>query len=70
VDRAVDGDDRERHGGIRALSYAGQLTLSVVADPDPFPDLPVLLSGLPDQLTPLGVIPRARFHEQEKFSTA
>jgi WS/DGAT/MGAT family acyltransferase len=53
-----------------ALSYAGQLTLSVVTDPDLFPDMPMLIDGLRDQLTLLGVFPGAPFHQQEKLSTA
>jgi diacylglycerol O-acyltransferase len=38
-----------------ALSYAGDLTLSVVTDPDQFPDLPVLVSAWEHQLALLGI---------------
>ena len=36
-----------------ALSYAGTLTVTAVADPDRVPDLPVLTAALRDQLAAL-----------------
>lgn len=39
--------------GFIALSYAGTFTITVVADPDGTPDLPVLVTALSDQLDAL-----------------
>jgi WS/DGAT/MGAT family acyltransferase len=45
--------------GVGALSYAGQLNVSVVADRDVYPDLDVFVAGALEQLQALGVSPRA-----------
>ena len=50
--------------GLAALSYAGALTVGVVADPDTYPDLDTFLAGARQELLELGVPirwnPRAR----------
>jgi hypothetical protein len=38
---------------FEALSYAGTLTITAVADPDHFPDLPALTDGLQAELAQL-----------------
>lgn len=44
--------------GVGALSYAGQLTVGVVVDPDVLPDLGVFMAGACEELLALGVPPR------------
>jgi hypothetical protein len=44
--------------GVGALSYAGQLTVGVVADRDTYPDLDVFVAGAWEELEALGVSPR------------
>jgi WS/DGAT/MGAT family acyltransferase len=44
--------------GVGALSYAGQLTVGVVADRDTYPDLDVFVAGAREELEALGVSPR------------
>jgi diacylglycerol O-acyltransferase / wax synthase len=39
--------------GIGVVSYAGQLNISVIADRDSCPDLPVFISGLDRSLADL-----------------
>lgn len=41
--------------GVGALSYAGALTLGIVADRDAYPDLNVLAAGMRDDLHAFGV---------------
>lgn len=41
-----------------ALSYAGTLAVTVVADPDAYPDLPALRQALEEELGALGIAPR------------
>jgi uncharacterized protein DUF1298 len=41
--------------GVAALSYAGALTIGVVADPDAYPDLDTFLAAARQQLHKLGV---------------
>jgi diacylglycerol O-acyltransferase / wax synthase len=40
--------------GVGALSYAGTLTVGVVADETAYPDLDVLVAALRDELAQLG----------------
>lgn len=42
--------------GVGALSYSGQLTITVVADGDGYPDLDVFVAGLRDELRALGAV--------------
>jgi hypothetical protein len=44
--------------GVAALSYAGTLTIGVVADPDAYPDLDTFLAAARQQLHQLGVSTR------------
>jgi WS/DGAT/MGAT family acyltransferase len=41
--------------GVAALSYAGALTIGIVADRDAFPDLEIFTTGVRDELEALGV---------------
>jgi hypothetical protein len=41
--------------GIGVISYAGQLTIDVVADPDVVPDVDVFANGVAETLEQLGV---------------
>jgi len=40
--------------GVRALSYAGALTIGIAADRDAYPDLGVLAAAVQDELQGLG----------------
>jgi hypothetical protein len=44
--------------GVGAISYAGQLTIGVVADRDAHPDLEVLVSAMHEELRALGLSTR------------
>jgi hypothetical protein len=44
--------------GVGALSYAGELTIGVLADRDAYPDLDVFVAGACEELRALGVEPR------------
>jgi diacylglycerol O-acyltransferase / wax synthase len=43
--------------GVGAVSYAGRLTVGVVADPDVYRDLAVFMAGAEEQLRALGLAP-------------
>jgi diacylglycerol O-acyltransferase / wax synthase len=45
--------------GVGALSYAGELTIGVVADRDTYPDLDIFIAAAREQLQTLGVWPQA-----------
>jgi hypothetical protein len=42
---------------VGAVSYAGQLNLDVVGDPDALPDLTIFAGGVTDTLSRLGALP-------------
>jgi diacylglycerol O-acyltransferase / wax synthase len=43
---------------VGAFSYAGQLNLDVVGDPDALPDLTIFAGGVADTLSQLGALGR------------
>jgi hypothetical protein len=49
--------------GVGALSYAGALTIGVVADRDAYPDLDAFVTGAREELDALGVSIRLTLKE-------
>ncbi|GAA4263855.1 WS/DGAT domain-containing protein [Dactylosporangium darangshiense] len=52
-----------------ALSYAGRLVVTAIADRDHFPDLPVVLSGTQREWAALAAPPTAAAPSAEPFAT-